>query len=188
VPPDSRPRIQITLVAVQSLDGFITRGRQPGVGFASEADQVWFRKAFELFDAIIMGRKTYEPARSRIAGSLDKGSRQLRIVMTRRPADWQGEHCPGRLEFHAQPPAEIVSDLAARGCREVVLLGGSTINRLFLEAGLVDRVWLTLEPEIFGDGRRLVDGPVNHRFSLDRIDPLGDSTVLLKYTRRETTA
>ena len=62
-------------------------------------------------------------------------------------------------------------------------LGGSTINRLFLEADLVDRIWLTLEPEIFGAGRRLVDGPVNGRFRFEETELLGDSTVLLKYSR-----
>ena len=78
-------------------------------------------------------------------------------------------------------------DLAGRGFRKVILLGGSTINHLFLEAGLVDRIWLTLEPEIFGYGRRLVDGPVEAKFRLDGTEILGGSTVLLKYTRRKRT-
>jgi riboflavin biosynthesis pyrimidine reductase len=67
-----------------------------------------------------------------------------------------------------------------------MLLGGATINRLFLEAGLVDRIWMTLEPEIFGTGRRLVDGPVDGRFCLDETKSLGDSTVLLKYSRPDS--
>ncbi|RKX33020.1 MAG: hypothetical protein DRP71_11110, partial [Verrucomicrobia bacterium] len=155
VPIDSQSITQVTLVAVQSLDGCITRGAEPGVGFASEADQAWFRKALKQFDAIVMGRKTYEPVRSHVIRAMEKSSKTLRIVMTRRPTDWQTDHRPGRLEFDSRPPAEIVSDLATRDFRKIILLGGSTINRLFLEADLVDRIWLTLEPEIFGTGRRL---------------------------------
>ena len=178
-----KARIQVTLVAVQSLDGCITRGAEPGVGFASEGDQRWFRKTLNQFDAIVMGRQTYEPVRNHVSQALDAGSKKLRIVMTRRPADWQNDHRPGLLEFDSRPPAEIVRDLAVQGHLEIILLGGSTINRLFLEADLVDRVWLTLEPEIFGSGRRLVDGPVDRRFRFDEMESLGGSTVLLKYSR-----
>jgi dihydrofolate reductase len=174
---------QVTLVAVQSLDGCITRGAEPGVGFASEWDQAWFGRILKQFDAIIMGRRTYEPVRNHVHQALDTGSTKLRIVMTRRPADWQDDHKPGLLEFDSRPPAEIVNDLAVRGCLEIIVLGGSSINRLFLEAGLVDRVWLTLEPEIFGAGRRLVDGPVGKRFHFDEMESLGGSTILLKYSR-----
>ena len=183
MPPDPQSRTQVTLVAVQSLDGCITRGTEPGVGFASDADQAWFRKALGRFDAIIMGRSTYEPVRDQVEQAIEAGSKRLRIVMTRRPADWQADHRPDLLEFDSRPPAEIVSELGARGYPEIMLLGGSTINRLFLEADLVDRIWLTLEPEIFGAGRRLVDGPVNGRFRHEETELLGDSTVLLKYSR-----
>ena len=109
MPTDPKTSIQVTLVAVQSLDGCITRGAEPGVGFASEADQAWFRETLKQFDAIIMGRQTYEPVRSPIRQALDAGSTKLRIVMTRRPADWQADHRPGLLEFDSRPPAEIVS-------------------------------------------------------------------------------
>jgi dihydrofolate reductase len=183
MPPESKNKIQVTLVAVQSLDGCITRGTEPGVGFASDADQAWFREALKQFDAIIMGRGTYEPVRDQVSQAIEAGSKRLRIVMTRRPGDWQTDRRSELLEFDSRPPAEIVSDLGARGYPEIMLLGGSTINQLFLETGLVDRIWLTLEPEIFGAGRRLVDGPIDGRFHLDETESLGDSTVLLKYSR-----
>jgi len=184
LPTDPQTNIRVTLVAVQSLDGCITRGDEPGVGFASNVDQVWFREVLGQFDAIVMGRQTYEPVRSQILQDIETRPPTPRIVMTRRPADWQTDHRPNLLEFDSRPPNEIVNDLAARGFPEIILLGGSTINQLFLEAGLVDRIWLTLEPEIFGSGRRLVDGPVDGRFHLDGMETLGKSTVLLKYTRR----
>lgn len=183
MPPAPQSRTQVTLVAVQSLDGCITRGTEPGVGFASEADQAWFREALGQFDAIIMGRKTYGPVRDQIHQAIKSGSKRLRIVMTQQPIDWQADHRPDLLEFDSRPPAEIVSDLSARGYPEIILLGGSTINRLFLEANLVDRIWLTLEPVIFGSGRRLVDRAVETRFRFESVENLDASSLLLKYRR-----
>ncbi|MEZ5275974.1 MAG: dihydrofolate reductase [Opitutaceae bacterium] len=175
--------IQITLVAVLSLDGCLTKGNQPGVGFASKADQAWFRSALEGFDASIMGRNTFDAARSAVLAAVEKPSRRLRIVMTRHPENWTKEWHPERLEFTDRPPAETVADLTRRGKTNCVILGGSSINRLFLAANLVDRLWLTFEPVIFGSGRRLVDREVETRFQFESVENLDASTVLLKYRR-----
>jgi 5-amino-6-(5-phosphoribosylamino)uracil reductase len=52
----------------------------------------------------------------------------------------------------ADPPdmANLVTELAARGYRQVLVEGGGTVNSLFFEAGLVDEVYLTLCPVILG--------------------------------------
>lgn len=87
------------------------------------------------------------------------------------------------MEFTDRPPEAVIKDLSRRGKRNTILLGGATLNRLFLEADLVDRLWLTLEPVVFGAGRRLVDGPVVSRFVFDSVENLDPSTLLLKYRR-----
>lgn len=173
----------LTLVAVQSLDGCITRGGTPGVGFASQADQDWFHAAMAGFDSAIMGRRTWEAARSAILAAVKGTPGRIRIVVTRQPQAWREDQRPGVLEFTDQPPGEIMKDLARRGRRKTILLGGATLNRLFLEADLVDRLWLTLEPVLFGAGRPLIDGPLEARFELEKTERLGPSVLLLQYRR-----
>ena len=175
--------IQITLIAVLSLDGCLTKGNQPGVGFASQADQTWFRSALDAFDASIMGRNTFDAARSTVLAAVEKPSRRLRLVMTRHPENWTNESHSERLEFTDRPPAETLADLTRRGKSNCAILGGSSINRLFLAADLVDRLWLTFEPVIFGSGRRLVDREVETRFQFEGVENLNASTILLKYRR-----
>lgn len=174
---------RLTLVAVQSLDGCITHGDRPGVGFASKADQDWFQSALAGFDSAIMGRKTYEAARTTILTTIARKPGRLRIVVTRDPGAWADDHQEGVLEFTDQPVRPIMEDLAARGKRHTILLGGASLNRIFLEADLVDRLWLTLEPVLFGAGQRLIDGPLESRFQLEKVEPLGPSVLLLQYVR-----
>lgn len=178
--PDS-PRL--TLVAVQSLDGCITRGDTPGIGFASQADQEWFQSVLPSFDSAIMGRKTWEAVRPAILAAIEGNPGRIRMVVTRRPDAWQQDHRPGILEFTDRSPEAILKNLVRRGKRNTILLGGATLNRLFLEADLVDRLWITLEPVIFGAGRRLVDGPLASRFLLEDTEHLSPSVLLLKYKR-----
>lgn len=175
--------IPVTLIAVLSLDGCLTKGSLPGADFASKADQRWFHSALEDFDVSIMGRNTFDAARSAIENALRLKSRRLRIIMTRHPENWSAASRTGKLEFTDLPPAETLANLAGRGRKNCALLGGSSINRLFLAADLVDHLWLTLEPEIFGSGRRLVDRAIEARFQFESVMNLAPSTLLLKYRR-----
>jgi riboflavin biosynthesis pyrimidine reductase len=51
-------------------------------------------------------------------------------------------------------PADILSQLAARGIRHVYVDGGITIQR-FLQDGLIERLIITRVPVLIGDGSYL---------------------------------
>jgi diaminohydroxyphosphoribosylaminopyrimidine deaminase/5-amino-6-(5-phosphoribosylamino)uracil reductase len=50
--------------------------------------------------------------------------------------------------------AAMLGDLAKRGCNEVLLEAGSTLNGALLGAGLVDELLLYVAPQLLGDGAR----------------------------------
>jgi diaminohydroxyphosphoribosylaminopyrimidine deaminase / 5-amino-6-(5-phosphoribosylamino)uracil reductase len=50
--------------------------------------------------------------------------------------------------------AGMISDLARRGCNEVLVEAGSTLNGALLRAGLVDELLLYLAPQLLGDAAR----------------------------------
>jgi dihydrofolate reductase len=79
-----------------------------------------------------------------------------------------------------------VADLEARGYTEAVLTGGAQINALFLKSGLVDEVWLTVEPLIFGAGIDLFRGiEFDERATLIHVERLNEGgTVHLRYSLR----
>jgi dihydrofolate reductase len=176
--------MHVAIIAVQSIDGCITRHRGEGaVGWASEEDQQHFRRALATFDCAIFGAGTYRADRDHIRPRVQPDL--LRMVMTRNPDAFAGDGVADQLEFTAQPPADVVAELSARGRQRCALLGGQQVYGQFFQEDLVDELILTLEPVIFGEGLRLCDQPVERRFELAETSHLSPSTLLLRYMRRE---
>jgi dihydrofolate reductase len=171
--------MRITLIAAQSLDGFITKHDAPGSGFASAADQMHLRKALAGFDCSVMGAETYRSSRELIRERMSKP--RLRIVLSRSPDAFKSDEIPGTLEFSSAQPAELVTTLTARGLRSCALLGGSQIHSLFLKANLVHELWLTIEPLLFGRGVPLLAEQTDTRLRLLANEALSSDTRLLKY-------
>jgi riboflavin biosynthesis pyrimidine reductase len=134
------------------------------------------------YDAAVFGAGTYRADRVHIRPRL--GGDLLRMVLTRSPEAFAADVVADQLEFTAQRPDLLLADLAARGRRRCALLGGEQIYGAFLAADLVDELVLTVEPLLFGRGRRLAHGNLDVRFELDRVERLAPSTLLLRYRRR----
>jgi dihydrofolate reductase len=173
--------MRVVLIAAQSLDGFITRHRDAGTAFTSPEDKAWFPACLRDFDCCVMGGATYREARVDILQQLEYSTRQ-RFVMTRSPAARSADTRPGKLEFTDERPQSLCKRLGAKGLQNCALLGGGEINGLFLAAGLVDEVWLTIEPRLFGEGRPLANGRLDVRLRLNESIQLGPDVWLLKYS------
>jgi 5-amino-6-(5-phosphoribosylamino)uracil reductase len=85
---------------------------------------------------------------------------------------------------------DLLADLASRGVRRLMVEGGSTVNTLFLAAGVVDELHVVIAPFFVGQPRapRIVDpaavlpyGP-ERRLTLAEVRPIGE-VVLLRYLR-----
>ncbi len=174
------PAMQVTLIAAQSLDGFITRHAEPGTAFTSPQDQRHFLSALRRHDASIMGGETYRVSRELIRSHLTLPRR--RVVMTRRPEQFAADAASGRLEFTDSGPEDLIARLRALGHERCALLGGAQIHHLFLSRGLVDVLEITIEPRLFGSGTPLVGGPTDISLRLIECQPLeASSTLLARY-------
>ena len=171
--------MRIVLIAAQSLDGFIAKPAQPGTAFTSPEDQAYFRSAMADFEVGVLGAETYRVSRDAIRAQAAR--RSLRVVLTRSPERYAEDASPGALEFTALPPAALAHELRDRGFRRCALLGGAQAHSLFLAAGLVDEIWLTVEPLLFGGGTPLLAHPTDTRLELLALERLGASTLLAKY-------
>ena len=177
--------MHVALIAVQSLDGCITRHEASGAGgWASAEDQQHFARELASCDCAVFGAGTYRADRDVIRPRLRPDL--LRMVMTRRPGqpDLAGDAVPGQLEFIDLAPAALLHELDRRGRRRCALLGGEQVYSQFLRDDLVDELVLTVEPLLFGAGRRLVAQPVDRRFELADVERLNPSTLLLRYRGR----
>ena len=131
-----------------SVDGFIARPNgdldflPPGGGEPHGYDEF-----IASVDALVIGRKTFET----VLGfpNWPYGDKRV-VVLSSRRLDFSVVR-GGRVEQMAGPPAEIVSELAAGGVRQIYVDGGITIQQ-FLRAGLVHRLIITRVPVLIGDG------------------------------------
>jgi dihydrofolate reductase len=174
--------MHVAIIAVQSIDGCITRHRGEGAaGWASAEDQTNFQRTLATFDCAVFGAGTYRADRQHIRPRLRPDL--LRVVMTHRPEVFAEDALSGQLEFTEEPPSALLASLAARGRQRCALLGGEQIYGEFFKDDLVDELVLTVEPLVFGEGRRLCAEPVERRYTLADVSKLNPSTLLLRYLR-----
>jgi len=131
-----------------SVDGFIARPNGT-FDFLPEGggEPHGYNEFIAGVDAIVMGRKSFE---SVLAFPAWPYAEKRVVVLSSRPVDLSAVR-GGVVEQMAGPPAEIVSQLAARGVHHLYIDGGITIQR-FLRAGLIERLIITRVPVLIGEG------------------------------------
>jgi len=138
----------ISVFVGTSVDGFIARSNG-ALDFLPEGggEPHGYDEFIASVDAIVIGRKTFETVLSFPAWPY--GDKHV-VVLSGRPLDLSAV-VGGVVEQMAGPPAEIVSQLAARGVHHLYVDGGITIQG-FLRAGLIERLVITRVPVLIGDG------------------------------------
>src|SRR5882672_10130442 len=131
-----------------SVDGFIAR---PNGDFDFLPEGGGEPHGYDEFmasvDALVIGRNTFEKVLTFDAWPY--GDKRV-VVLSSRPVDLSAA-VGGVVEQMAGAPAEIVSQLDARGIQHVYVDGGITIQR-FLRAGLIQRLIITRVPVLIGEG------------------------------------
>jgi dihydrofolate reductase len=163
--------VRVLLVAAITIDGKIARDSREVISWSSPEDKRMFMRVSQEAGLLIMGRSTYE--------TLDRPlPERLHIVLTsdmNRPA-------PPQVEFTSASPADILDALEKRGFKTAILAGGARTYRTFIDAGLVDELWLTVEPLAFGEGISLLgDYPLDLRLHLIQSALLNESSLQLRY-------
>lgn len=161
------------LYAAISVDGKLAEAAgQVSTDWTSEADYKWFVAETKKCGVMVMGRKTFATINRPLKD-------RLLYVMTRRPEDQPrvGES----VIFTSMTPQEIVADAKSRGYERLALAGGSEIHTMFFEAGLVDELFLTVEPVLFGHGVSLTGEQSRVDLELLEVDRLGAQAALLHY-------
>ncbi|MBT3865007.1 dihydrofolate reductase [Candidatus Peregrinibacteria bacterium] len=175
--------MKTVLIAAITLDGKISTSSSKDVDWTSKKDKAFFSKELKKAGVSILGRKTYQAALA--AKHLTPGTR--RIIITRTPSKYKSHQVPGKLEFTNDTPKKIIAKLEKAGHKKAVISGGSEIYASFLKAKLIDEIYLTIAPKIFGKGVPLFANSLqnkqlkNLKLSLASVSKLGPSEVLLKY-------
>ena len=138
------------LIFVSTIDGKITRWGDPMIrSWSSKDDQKYFDAIWNDTRVIIMGSGTYNP------DPLKADPKHLYLVLTHQPSKYEGLNVPGLLEFTNETPGQVL-DRFKNDEKIVLVVGGSHIATSFLREQLIDELWLTIEPKIFGTGANFV--------------------------------
>lgn len=170
--------MKIILAMVLSVDGKSTKHDLPDQSWASSEDKTHLSKLISENNLILMGGKTYEKVRYHV-----KHEGKLRIVVTRDPEKFSDDFIEGQLEFVNGSVREIVGDLRERGYEQMLLLSGENLNKEFFENNLIDEIYLTIEPKIFGSGKGIIsESNLDINLQLIEMEKLNETgTLLLRY-------
>jgi dihydrofolate reductase len=122
-------------------------------GEATGVDKAVLEEAAARFGAMVAGRTTYDAAGA--WGGRNPFGVPLFVVTHRMqdapPPDSGFRFTPGLEEALAQARE-------AAGGRDVAVMGGASVIRQALAAGLLDELSVTIAPVVLGGGKRLFDG------------------------------
>jgi dihydrofolate reductase len=155
------------IIAAITADGFIGKDSAHLADWTSREDKQFFVEMTKKAGVIILGQNTYEtigkplPDRLNIVYSYEK--------------EYEG------VEVTKKDPKELLLDLEKRGYTEVAIGGGTSIYTMFMEQGLVSKLYLSIEPVLFGKGLPLFQKELENKLELVSFKKLGEQTILLEY-------
>ena len=139
------------LIFVSTLDGKITKWGEPHISsWSSHQDQDYYKKVLNESRLIVMGSNTFN------ADTFKPSANHQLIIMTGHPDKYKSLEVPGQIEFTKQSPVELIARFKTKGHQQMLVVGGSRVATSFLKEQLIDELWLTLEPKIFGTGGNFV--------------------------------
>lgn len=145
--------MKITAIAVTSLDGRFTKNSEKNIyHWSSPEDFAHFRSIVEKNNLLVMGSGTYEPVKNIKKSGLKPEKERLRVIMTKNPQKYKKFFIPDQMEFTDESPKHLVTRLEKRGYKKMLFVGGRKLFVTFLQTKLIDEMYITIEPQIFGNG------------------------------------
>ena len=168
-----------------SMKTILYMATTPNGYIAKENDDTSFvsRQSWESFEELsqeagnlIIGRRTFEIS---LQDNTFPYPDRFNIVMIHDKVEnkW-GED----VLFTDKSPKNVLKVLEEKGFETAFIGGGGSINSAFLKEGLVDEIYLDIEPKVFGKGIQLFS-PNDFEFNLELLETknLSASTIQLHY-------
>ncbi|MFA6459491.1 MAG: dihydrofolate reductase family protein [Candidatus Paceibacterota bacterium] len=156
------------IIAALSADGYIAKNDTHAALWTSKEDKKRFVDLTKHAGVVVMGSKTWKtlgrPLKERV-----------NIVYSSHKVEEEG------VETTSLSPVELLKELEDRKFQEVAVCGGSHIYTLFMKARVVDTLYLTVEPLIFGEGIRMFREEMHYTLTLKGVEKTENGALLLEY-------
>ncbi len=156
------------------MDGFIA-GPKDEYDWITPDSGIDFITIYSRFDTLLMGRRTYDVAKTR--GDLLNGT-GMRIVVVSTTIDVAKD---AGVTIVSRGVVDAVAALKAEKGKDIWLMGGGVLFRNLLDGGLVDELAISVFPVLLGSGTPLL--PEGCRTTMRLIDSkaLPSGVVMLSY-------
>lgn len=172
--------MKTTLIVATTADGFIAASEgQNSLEWTCAEDKAFFVSKTKEIGTMVMGLNTWKTI-----GKPLKGRRI--IVLTPNPE----AHLPlsegetkegvsgGVVEFVSEEPVALLKRLEGEGVSQLAICGGAYVYSQFLKLGLVDEIYMTVEPILFGSGTPFVKDLGAVRLERLSATSLGNATLM----------
>ena len=124
---------------------------------------------------IILGKRTYELMKE--ANEFEKLGFPITVVVSN-----AANNTNDKNTTFVTSPKEALAVMKEKGVNEVIVGGGSTLNAGFLKEGLLDEIYLDIDPCLFGKGIKLfAETDAEAKLHLLEVNKLSENIVRLHY-------
>jgi dihydrofolate reductase len=160
------------IIAALSTDGYIAKDSKHPALWTSKEDKKRFVEITKKAGVVVMGLNTYK--------TLGRPLKERLNIIYANPGELEIKP-DENVEITSKPPRELLRELEQRGIKEVAICGGTQIYTMFMESGVVDKLYLTIEPIIFGHGMKIFNKDMHYQLTLKNSAQTESGALLLEY-------
>lgn len=182
--------MHVFLIAAISIDGQIGQAPdQVSTAWTSKEDKKFFTRRTKEAGVMVLGSQTFRtfgrllPGRKTIVMTRDVEAFRQSVEFEVVEVD-EGAGSMDRedvLYATSLSPCDLVTVLERIGTKELAVCGGTSVYSQFMEAGLIETLYLTIEPIAFGKGVTLFGAPLRVDLVLKNVEQLSTQTLLCTY-------
>lgn len=154
-----------------SIDGRIALNTLHQPDWTSSEDWKFFQRELGNADAVVVGRNTFKTVEKRL-------QKRNTFVLTSKVKTTLAKDSV----VYVNPKTASLSKLLSE-YKSVAVVGGASVYQTMLDKDLLDELYVTIEPLVFGRGRPMFEGGLkNHVFTLVSQKKLNSrGSLLLRY-------
>ena len=153
-----------------TADGKIAKTSDHFPDWTSKEDKKMFAEVTKKAGVVMMGEKTFQTFPKPL-------SDRLNVVFTLEKNPKEQEN----VKWVSGEPEKVLEELENMGYKSAILGGGAFLNTQFLKKKLIDEIWLTIEPKIFGDGLGIFGGDFEQDLKLISVEKINENSVVIRY-------